>query len=289
VHAIEQPLTHDDADQVDVIELVRVVWRYRYFIGIVAAACGLAAVALALTTTHIYRAEVVVTEVGEEDMGGLASLASQFGGLASMAGVRLEQGGAALEAQAVLRSHRLVEEFIRRNELLKELLPIAGDPPTVWFAVKGFQETVVSIVDDEDRGTTTVAIQWTDPKLAANWANNFVALANQIMRTRALEESSRNIKYLNDQISKTNVVEIQRVMYNLIENETKTHMLANGREEYAFRVVDPAVIPEQRIWPRRTLMVLTGGVLGVILGVILALTHNLWRKHRVRLRAPVSA
>lgn len=282
MRAVEQPLIQDDADQVDVIELLRVVWRYRYFIGIVAAACGLAAVVLALTATHIYRAEVVVTEVGEEDMGGLASLASQFGGLASMAGVRLEQGGAALEAQAILRSHRLVDEFIRRNNLMKELLPIAGDPPSVWFAVKGFQEKVVSIVDDEDRGTTTVAVEWTDPKLAANWANNFVALANQIMRTRALDESSRNIKYLNDQISKTNMVEIQRVMYNLIENETKTHMLANGREEYAFRVVDPAVIPEQRIWPRRTLMVLTGGVLGVIVGVMLALAHNLWRKYRVR-------
>jgi uncharacterized protein involved in exopolysaccharide biosynthesis len=282
VSSIERPLIHDDTDQVDVVALLQVMWRYKYFIAGVAASCGLAAVALALSATHIYRAEIVITEAGEEGMGGLAALANQFGGLASMAGVRLEKGGAGVEAQAVLRSRRLVEEFITRNDLMKELRPIAGDPPTVWFAVREFREQVLSIVDDDDRGTTTIAIEWTDPKLTAQWANAFVALANHLIRTRALDESSRNIKYLNDQISKTHVVEIQRVMYNLIENETKTHMLANGREEYAFRVVDPAVVPERRIWPRRTLMVLTGGVLGVILGMALALAHNVWSRLRAR-------
>ena len=187
-----------------------------------------------------------------------------------------------LDAQAVLRSRRLVEEFVKRNDLMKELRPIAGDPPSLWFAVNAFRDRVLSIVDDDDRGTTTIEMKWTDPKLTARWANEFVALANQLIRTRALDESSRNIKYLNDQIAKTNVVEIQRVMYNLIENETKTHMLANGRQEYAFTVVDPAVVPERRIWPRRTLMVLTGGVLGVILGVILALAHDVWSRYRTR-------
>lgn len=279
--SIERPLIHD-TDQVDVVAMLQMIWRYKYLIVFVAAACGLAAVALALTATHIYRAEIVVTEADEEAMGGLASLANQFGGLASAAGIRLEQAGTGLEAQAVLHSRRLVEEFIKRNDLMTELGPIAGDPPTLWSAVNEFREQVLSIEDDDDRGTTTIAIKWTDPKLTAHWANEFVALANHLIRTRALDESSKNIKYLNDQIAKTNVVEIQRVMYNLIENETKTHMLANAREEYAFTVVDPAVVPERRIWPRRTLMVLTGGVLGVILGVMLALAHNVWRRYRTR-------
>jgi len=282
VSSIERPLIHHGTDQVDVVALLQVVWRYRYFIATVAAACGLAAVFLALSATHVYRAEIVVTEAGDEGMGGLASLANQFGGLASMAGVRLEKDGAGVDAQAVLRSRRLVEEFVKRNDLMKELLPIAGDPPSLWFAVNAFREKVLAIVDDDDRGTTTIEMKWTDPKLTARWANEFVALANQLIRTRALDESSRNIKYLNDQIAKTNVVEIQRVMYNLIENETKTHMLANGRQEYAFTVVDPAVVPERRIWPRRTLMVLTGGVLGVVLGVILALAHDFWSRYRTK-------
>jgi uncharacterized protein involved in exopolysaccharide biosynthesis len=280
VSSREYPLIREDTDQVDVVALLRVVWRYRYFIAVVATVCGLVAVVLALSTTHIYRAEVVVTEARDESMGGAASLANELGGLASIAGINLLKGDTGQEAQAVLRSRHLIEEFVRRNGLVTELLPSAREPPTLWFAVREFRERVLSISEDEDSGTTTIAIEWTDPIVVARWANEFIALANEIMRTRALDESSRNIKYLNDQLAKTDVVEIQRVMYSLIENETKTHMLANVRKEYAFTVVDPAVVPEQRIWPRRTLMVLTGGVLGVILGVILALAHNMWSRYR---------
>jgi uncharacterized protein involved in exopolysaccharide biosynthesis len=273
-------LTNDGADQVDVVALLRVVWRYKYFIAVVAAVCVLAAVAIALTTTHIYRAEVVVTEARDDGIGSASSLANQLGGLASIAGINLSKGGPGHESQAVLRSNHLVEEFVRRNGLVAEFAGRSAQPQTLWFAVRQFRESVLSIREDEDNGTTTIGIEWTDPTLVARWANEFIALANEIIRTRALDESSRNIKYLNDQIAKTDAVEVQRVLYNLVESETKTHMLANVRQEYAFTVVDPAVVPEMRIWPRRTLMVLTGGVLGIFLGVILAFAHNMWSRYR---------
>jgi uncharacterized protein involved in exopolysaccharide biosynthesis len=270
----------NDGDQVDVVAVLRVIWRYKFFIALVAAVCGLAAVALALTTKHVFRADVVVTEANDETMGGVSSLANEFGGLASIAGIKLGNDKMGYEAQAVLRSRRLVEEFLRRNDLVREFGARAPGEPTLWFAVRDFREKVLSIETDEDSGTTTIGMEWTDPEVAARWANDFVALANEMIRTRALDESSRNIRFLNDQIAKTSSVEVQKVMYGLIENETKTHMLANVRQEYAFTVVDPAVAPELRIWPRRTLMVLTGGVLGVILGVLLALAHSAWRWYR---------
>jgi uncharacterized protein involved in exopolysaccharide biosynthesis len=105
-----------------------------------------------------------------------------------------------------------------------------------------------------------------------------VALANELVRTRTIDESERNIAYLNDQISRTNIVELQRVMYNLIETETKTLMLAKGRAEYAFTVVDPAVAPEVRTSPKRTLMVILGGALGGLLGCLVALARNIWSR-----------
>jgi len=280
VNSGEQTLIHQGTDQLDVVALLRLIWRYRYFIAAVAAACVVLAVALALTATLVYRAEVVVTEANDESMGGASSLANQFGGLASIAGINLAKDDTGYESQAVLRSRRLVEEFLKRNELIREFGTGSPGEPTLWFAVRDFREKVLSIDTDDDNGTTTIGIEWTNPEVAARWANDFVGLANEMMRTRALDESSRNIRYLNDQIAKTSSVEIQKVMFGLIENETKTHMLANVRQEYAFTVVDPAVAPEMRIWPRRTLMVLTGGVLGIILGVILALAHSGWRWYR---------
>jgi LPS O-antigen subunit length determinant protein (WzzB/FepE family) len=116
--------------------------------------------------------------------------------------------------------------------------------------------------------------------VAARWANAFVALANELVRTKAREDSQRNVDYLNEQVAKTNVVELRRVLYNLIESETKTLMLANARIEYAFTVVDPAVVPAVRVSPKRTLIVLTGFAIGFMLGVFVVWIRNKFQRKR---------
>ena len=267
-------------DEVNVVAMVQVAWRYRYFIAAVGLVLALVAVVVALTTTPRFRAQVVVTQARDDTMGAGSSLVSQLGGLASIAGINLgAAGGPGPEAQAVLHSRRLTEEFVKRHRLVPELMA-NGQHATLWFAVDKFRDTVLKITQDQDSQTITVQIDWHDPAVASRWANDYVALANEILRSRALSDSSRNIQYLKDQIAKTDVVELQRVMYTLIEAEMKTLMLANARSEYAFTVVDPGVTPERRVWPRRTLIVLSGGVVGVIIGFFLALAHSTWRRYR---------
>lgn len=272
--------TATQPDEIDLIAVLRVAWRLKYLIAGIAALFGLAAVILALTATPIFRSQVVVAEVNEGNMNAASSLASQFGGLANLAGVSLPVDGIGREARAILKSRRLAREFIETNGLLAELSPAVSTPPSLWSAVNRFRESVLTINEDATEGITTVSIDWTDPAVAASWANGFVTLANELIRTRALEEANRNIDYLNKQIERTNVVEVQRVMYNLIESETKTLMLANARAEYAFTIVDPAVMPEKRRSPRRKLMVLSGSVIGLFVGTIVALAYNLWRRIR---------
>jgi len=262
---------------VNVVTLLQVAWRYKLLIGLIGFVAALAGVYVALTTRSIYRAEVVVTEVSNEGSGGAGWLASSLGGLASFAGLTTH-GGASQEAEAVLSSRYLTEQFISQHQLVNEILGKA-EHQSLWLAVDRFKTRVLSITESKEKGTITVALQWTNPQLVAQWANDYVALANDIVRRRALDDSSRAIGYLKEQIKKTEVVEVQRALYGLVESETKTNMLANTRKEYAFTVVDPAVVPEQRVWPRRTLIVLSSGVLGGLLGLFIALGHNMWRRY----------
>ena len=278
----EQPPI-DEEDEMDLAAAFRLLWRYKYVIGLTGFAAGLVAVVLALTATPIFRAEVIVTDVRDSGMGAATSFANQLSGLASLAGVTVGQSGDTNQAQAVLDSNRLAEEFIKRNNLLPVLFGNSKEPPTLWKGVKSFKEGALTVRKDTRRGTTSVAIEWTDPVTAANWANGFVALANELIRRRVQEDASRNIAYLNEQLIQTNVVELRKVMYNIIENETKTLMLARGRAEYAFEVVDPAVAPELRVRPKRTMMVLVGLVLGGSAGIVIAyiLEANRRRKRRI--------
>ena len=236
----------------------RVVWRHKVIVAVVTALTVAVSVYLALTATPIFRATVVLTVVRESAVGGAGALAGQLGSLASIAGLSLGSAGEDRERQAVLESRYLIEEFVRRNSLQEALLHGSKQRSSLWNAVERFSRSVVNINEDKLKGTTTITMDWTDPHTAAEWANAYVALCNEILRSRAIDDASRSVDYLNKQIAETNVIEVQRVMYNLIEEETKTLMLANARREYAFTVVDPAVAPEQRISPRRTLMVLGG-------------------------------
>lgn len=281
-----EAISTDRGEGFDFIETLQTLWRYKTVIVVITTLAAAAAVAIALTATPIFRAEVVITDVREGSEGGLASLAGQLSGLGSLAGVNLAaSGGAGREARAVLQSRHLIEEFITRNDLLTKILPDSKEPPVMWLAVKRFQNTVLNIHEDTRKGTTTVAIEWTDPNVAARWANDFVALANDLLRSRAIEESKRNVAYLNDQITHTDSVEIRSVMYDLIKTETKTLMLANGRVDYAFRVVDPAVPPAMRTKPQRAAIVLSAVILGLFFSSIVILFYARIRRRRELVRA----
>jgi len=193
------------------------------------------------------------------------------------AGEGVNLGGPATDGSAVLKSRTLVEEFIKQNQLLPVLYPNSERPPTLWFGVNTFR-SLLSIRDDPRAGLITISVDWNDPVVAANWANGFASLANEVSRGREIRNAERNIAYLNQQLQKTNVVEMQRVLYNLIEAETNTLMLANAREEYAFTVVDRAVPPEGRISPKRKVMVVFGTMFGLFLGVVFAFGHQLVKR-----------
>lgn len=266
-----------DQDDDDMAALWRFVWSAKRLILVTTGICTAISLVIALTATLIYRGEIVIAPVRNGGMGTGGGLGGQLGGLAgiaSLAGVNLDAGSAGdREAKAILQSRSLIAEFIQRRNLLGELLR-DRKKRTLWLAVNEFKEGVLTIKDDKRAGLTTIDIDWKDAAVAADWANGFVALANERIRTRAIDEATRNIAFLNKQISQTNVVEIQHALYGVIENETKTLMLANARAEYAFTVIDPAVPPERKFSPKRSLIVLGGVVVGLTLGLMIAYARS---------------
>lgn len=269
-------------DEVDLISFLRVLWQSKWIIVVITALFGFGSVFVALTATPIFRADTVIAKAGNTNMSTAATLANQLGGLGNLVGANFGGGGPERKAQEFLESRRLAEEFILRNGLIDELSPGDGVPDSLWFTVKRFRETVLSINENLTDGVTTVAMNWTDPEVAARWANDYVALANEMIRERARRDAERNIEYLNEQIAATSIVGVEKVMYNLLESETKTLMLANGREEFAFTVIDPAVTPEMRTRPRRKLIVMSGGALGVFFGVVAVFLFKLFQQVRGR-------
>lgn len=284
----------EGADDISVLEFWRALRRdWRVFAWVTAMAAVISIV-VALLLTEKFLGEVAIVEA-EQGGGGAASAAmlGQFGGLAGLAGIDLSRlGGGGSNGRAVLNSRMLVEEFISRNNLLPILFDddwdvtagkwttSAEDTPTVWLGVKKFVEDVREIEEDSVTGVIRVTVEWEDPVIAAAWANGMVVLTNQIVRARDLRDAERSVEYLQNEIKKTNILGLQQVLYSLIESEMKTIMLAKVKEEYAFAVIDPAVTPELRSFPHRTLLVAIGTTFGGFVALMVILVRLVMRRER---------
>jgi uncharacterized protein involved in exopolysaccharide biosynthesis len=262
------------------------------FSAIVAVVLSLSVV-WALLSRPVYRSEVSIVSANNDGfMAGLGGLSGQFGGLASLAGISLPKSGNWDQAIAKLRSRLLIEALVNNNNLLPQLFPDKWDTsagrwldgpenqPSMGDAVQLIRQRVLQIREDPKTGMVTVRVDWRDPVLAAKWANQLVALADAEMRRDAIEDSSRALTALQRELERADQVELRSAISRLMEAQVKTRMLATIRDEYAFHVIDPAVPSDldKRVQPTRTVMVLAGGVLGVILGLLFVLLRTEWRR-----------
>ena len=264
-------------EKLDLLAFVDLFSNYRWTIVLSTLIVGTAATIFAFLATPMYRADVTLTIVKEKEGNG-SDLGGSLSDIANLAGVNIGQSSDEDAYKAVLSSRHLIQVFIERYGLVQTL-----HSPTLWKAVNHFHDDLVNIKDDQRKGTTLVAITWTDPAVAARWANDFVALCNELIRTKALNQAKRNVDYLTEQAGKTTSVDVQHALYDLVESETKKLMLANERIEYAFAVADPAVAPEIRSSPKRTMLLFGGLGLGGFIGFSIAFVRArlaVRRQHR---------
>lgn len=260
--------------------------RWKFLLGATLFGAALAA-GVALLMQPIYRAEVVIAPK-TQGPGALNSLSEELGGLAALAGVELgDASDRKEESIATLGSRGFARDFIAAEKLMPVLFEERWDAragrwredvkvPTLEAGVKKFTDDVRAITEDRKSGLITLTVEWNDAEASARWANRMVDTLNERLRARAISEAERNTEYLNQELLKTSVVELRQAIYRLIQEQVNNAMLANVQRDYAFRVIDPAVPPETRARPKRTLMTLVGAVLGFTVGFIVVLA-----KHRI--------
>jgi len=277
-------VVNNKADSINLIELSKILLGYKKIIAFSITLVASISLFIAVTTEPVFRAEALLAPTNKNSQkSGVSGLASQFGGLASIVGVNLNGGGRNDKETilATLRARSFTTQFINENKLLPILFEndfkknASGEendsfkPPTMWDAYKLFND-IRKVSEDKNTGLITLSIEWKDPNLAAQWVNLLVARINMHLRAEALKESEQNLIFLRKQIDKTSVVDIQQAMFGLIESEMKKAMLASASDEYAFKVIDKAIAPEERISPNRRKIVMLGVFGGVLLGVVLA-------------------
>lgn len=253
----------------DLLDLIKSNIRLVLISVFISTAIGLI---IAITTPPIFKATAVITKSENNTGQSLSSgVLSGFGGIAEIAGLSLPSTNADTSL-AILKSRNFKKEFIEENNLLPVLFSDDWDEtkklwkdsekPTLWSAVRLF-EASTTIASDPD-GLINITVEWSDPVIVADWANNMVTSINNRLRNDAISEAQKSLEFLEKEMSNTLNTRLQTILAALMQEQKENMMLANVRDEYAFEVIDPAVIPQEKSGPNRRGIVLLGIILGLI-------------------------
>ena len=265
--------------EISFLDLIRILIQHKWVMLVVFVLVQVGAAVYAYRATVTYKVEVLVAPSADRgSAGGLSSIMNAVGG-GALAGIgRFEQTS---QGMAILESEQFLREFINQNNLLPILYagqwdstasdwkdPGLDDVPRISDAYRKFNSMLS--VSDPNGGLVTVSIVWKDPDLAANWANDLVFTLNERLRSIAIKEANQTIDYLNKEVEKTRIVELRQAIYFMIEEQINIRTMANIQQEYAFKVISPAIAPEldQYSSPRYSLIFGLALILGVVLGVM---------------------
>ena len=307
------PQTTMKDDEIDLRELFSVIWQGKWLIIAVTAVFAIGSIIFAIKQPNIYKSETLLAPASEEQGGGLSGLASQFGGLASLAGVNLGAKGGVDKTQMaieVIKSRQFAADFIQKHKILPDLMAAKAwdiaqdkliyDPelydaqantwvrevkapfkpePSMQEAFKVFSKVVV-VNTAKETGMVTIAVEHLSPTVAQQWIIWLVQDINKTMKDRDVAEANRSREFLSQQIALTNVADIKTILYKLIEEQAKTIMFAEVRDEYVFKTIDPAFVPEEKAKPKRALICVLGTMLGGMLGIMFVLLRHFTRKQQ---------
>lgn len=304
-----QPNTQYD-DEIDLREIFATLWAGKWIITGITTGFAVVAVVVALMLPNQYKSTAVLAPAQSGSSAMMAGLASQFGGLASLAGIDIG-GGKSDESQIameIMKSWGFVDKFIRVHGIEVEVFAatkwmhdtnelvideglydteqnkwVRNPPfgktvePTSWELYKEFKERL-NISQAQDTGLISVSFEYYSPQLSKLWVDAYIELINNHMRERRLEQVNRNIEYLRSQIEKTSIVEMKEVFYQIIEEQTKSKMLAEASPEYAFVTVSEAMVVEEKSAPNRVAICMFLAVLGAFMGVIIVMLRKYLRE-----------
>lgn len=292
---------HYPGDEIDLRDLFTTLWAGKWIIILTTILFAAAGLAYALYKPNTYLASALLAPAQND---GGPRIDGELGGLASLAGVKLGGGDTNKTTIAieVLQSRAFLTDFILRHQLAVPLVaaeswnqslgrweydqeiynPETGEwlldesgkslQPTNWDLVRAFREQL-AVSENKDNGMVTVSFTSLSPQAAKQWVDWLVEDINEDMRAQDVEEAEARVTYLEQKLEETTISGMQQVFYQLIEQETRTIMLANAQREYVFKIIDPPVAPQEKAGPKRGLMVVLAIILGSMLATIVLLVR----------------
>ncbi len=131
-------------------------------------------------------------------------------------------------------------------------------------------EGMIGVRKDAKENTITISADSPDPALAARIVESLLVTLTNFMSSEAKRVASTNRRYLEEQLGSTADPIIKQKTYNMIAQQIETGMMAEVKENFAFKVIDPPLTPDRTVRPKRILMAVVSLVAALLIGIFVA-------------------
>ena len=106
------------------------------------------------------------------------------------------------------------------------------------------------------------------PSFAYRLNKKILLFLNEAIINIDIKDSDSKLDYIKSIIPSYDEVEVRKVLSKIIEKELTKKILANSVSEYSFMILDPPVLPIEKYSPRRTILILTFMLSGLLAAII---------------------
>ena len=255
-------------DEINLLDYIDVLKKHYGLIFIIVAVSVLATGISSFLSPRIYQATAAIIPAAQSrEQSGMGTIAAQFG-------ISTAPASNVSEIVRLLKSNILMERVIKRYNLLsvffeKEALKEMPDTNKTWNGIR-YLKNVFKVTLNQQGGIIELSAEFTDPKTAADILNYILTELTDYMSSEAGRVADTNKKYLESLIDKNADPLIGEKIYSLIAKQIETSMMAEVKENFAFKILDPPKVPDKKIKPKIRKNIMLSFVTSLFAAVLIA-------------------
>lgn len=300
------------SDEVDLVEIAKVIWQKKIFIIIVVLFFSISSIFYSLSINNLYTSSALLQVKNSENNNSIKNMASNFGGIASLAGFSLPSASSnktdyvieTIKSRDFLK-HLLKFEDVRENLFASESFDISNkaiiydseifdSSSKKWIRSKPVNRNQIpshleiypiyrrdlSISIDDDSGFITLSFTHLSPIFAKEFLDLIVEEVNLLSKQIDLIESQSALDFLDGQLEEVKKNDIRESIFQLIESQLEIKMLANVRKDYLISFIDESFIPEVKSYPKRAIILFITIIVSFTFSILFVLIrHFTFNRH----------
>jgi capsular polysaccharide biosynthesis protein len=291
-------MNNDQTETLNLKSFFALLWDQKKFILSFSAGFTFLTILYVLLVTPIYESTSIVIHNSDQNsppqmssaMQQVASIVSADSSVSTEQKIAISRVLSKDYFQRIYSHNILLECLISEELFCLERLPDLSAPmqgdkeskftkPSFMNAYREYRRKFVIYNNFE---IITFSFKHESPIVAFNFLSWIIKDANEYIKNIDVNKALNSMEFLEASLYQSRNLELQKLISALVQQEIQTIALSKRSENFAFDIIDPPYIPEERVFPKRTFSVLISGFLSLFLAISLVVILNYFNSSPVR-------